>query len=353
MLSGPAHRFAAKRDAMTTRRDALLALPLLCATSSIQAQAPHAGPPRRLGALFPGFDDQGPRPQRPFYIGLRQRGWVLGENLVPEPAYADGKVERLGELAEQLVRKRVDVILVYGDPAAVAAARATRTIPIVFFGVFFPVELGLIDSYARPGRNATGQAQLAGIEITVKRREFLKEVAPGARRLSWLLAGDSPSLETVAGGSFNATPMLAAAAQRLGFEPRFHPWRAAQDLEAVFGEVAAWHAQAVTAGAGWVYDMRQRVAVLSLRHRLPSAFLYREVVESGGLLSYGVGRSEAAYAQERLIEYVDRILRGTPPADLPVERPNRYELVLNMRTANSLGLNIPQSVLLRADEVIQ
>ena len=140
----------------------------------------------------------------------------------------------------------------------------------------------------------------------------------------------------------------------VGFETKFHTLHSAQDVEAVFGEITDWRAQAITAGMGWnILDARQRLAALALRHRLPSAFIYRELVDAGGLLSFGVGRSEQAYALERLVEYVDLILRGTRPADLPVERPNRYELVINMKTANALGLPIPQSLLLRADEVLK
>jgi putative ABC transport system substrate-binding protein len=132
-----------------------------------------------------------------------------------------------------------------------------------------------------------------------------------------------------------------------------HVLLAPQDVDAVFGEVTAWNAQAVTAGIGWHLQARQRVADLLLRHRLPSAFLQREMVEAGGLLSYGVGQSESAYANDRLAAYLDQVLRGAAPATLPVEQPKRYELVINAKTAKALALTIPQSLLLRADELIQ
>jgi putative tryptophan/tyrosine transport system substrate-binding protein len=205
---------------MTTRRDAVMALPLLCATSRIRALAPKAGSPKHLGVLSPGFDPQIPKPQRPIYIALREKGWILGDNLEVEPACADGKIERVQWLAEELVGKRVDVILAFGDFAAVIAARTTRTIPIVFTFVLFPVEQGLIDSFARPGRNVTGRSQFAGVEVTLKRLQLLREAAPNAKRLSWLSGGTSPI--TVSGAGWDLWPMLEATAKDMGFETQFH-----------------------------------------------------------------------------------------------------------------------------------
>jgi putative ABC transport system substrate-binding protein len=177
---------------MTTRRDALLALPLLCGAPSLRGQKPSAIPPKRLGIISLGADSPTPPPQRPLYLALRQRGWILGENLLREPAYADGKPERLAGLAEELVRKRVDVILSLEDAPTVAAARATRTIPIVFTLAQFPVELGLVDSYARPGHNVTGQTFFAGVEVAFKRLVFLREIAPNSKRLSYLIPNEAP-----------------------------------------------------------------------------------------------------------------------------------------------------------------
>ena len=284
---------------------------------------------------------------------MRQKGWILGENLLREATYTDGRFDDLARLAEKLVRKRVDVILTFDDQTTVAVARATRTIPIVFVGSAFLVERGLIDSDARPGRNVTGVTIYPGSEIGYKRLGFLREPVPTAKRLSWIADTSWYSLETVAGGRFDLPAVLEADAKRLGFETRFHVFRTPQDVDVVFGDIVAWRAQAVLA-----YDLpasaRPHVAELLLRHRLPSAFYVRENVEAGGLLSYGAAaRTESGYFTARLADYIDRILRGTPPAELPVERQRRYELVLNMKTANALGLTIPQSLLLRADEVIQ
>jgi len=273
---------------MTTRRDALLALSLFSAGSSwARAQSPKAGHPKRIGVLSLDPEPKTPPAEFPFYIAMRKRGWVLGDNLVREPYFADGKYEDLPRFAEELVRKPVDVILCGGDHATVAVARATPTIPIVFFNVVFPVELGLVESYARPGRNVTGRSYY-GIQITVKRLGFLREIVPDAKRLSYLLGGPKP-WETVAGVRFDPGPMFDAAVKGLAFEMRFHPWPRLQDVDIVLSEVAAWPAQAVTADLGWIYQAPKRVAELLLHHRLPSAFFFREVVEAGGLMSYGIG----------------------------------------------------------------
>ncbi len=342
---------------MTTRRDALLALPLLYATFDASAQAPNAYPVKRMGHLRPESEPTTIWSEHPFYIALSKKGWILGENLLREPAYADWKIERLAGLAEELVRKRVDVILCNGDLATLAAARATRTIPILFFNVTHPVEMGFIDTYGRPGRNVTGQTYSTGIEVNNKRLQFLREIAPAAKRLSWLIPADYVSLETVAGGRVEVAALHEAAAKGLGFETRFHPFRTVQDIDAAFGDITAWRAQAVAAGAlagSDMVDMRQRrIAELALRHRLPSAFVSRWPVEIGGLLSYARSASESEIFGARLIEYMDRILRGTPPADLPVEQPSRFELVINAKTAKTLGLTIPPTLLTRADELIR
>lgn len=217
--------------------------------------------------------------------------------------------------------------------------------------------MGFIDTYGRPGRNVTGQTYSTGIEVYTKRLQFLREIAPAAKRLSWLIPAELVSLETVAGGRFDLAALLEAGAKGLGFETRFHPFRTAQDIDAAFSDITAWRAQAVAAGALAGSDMgdmrQQRIAELALRHRLPSAFVYRWPVEIGGLLSYATSASELESLGTRFIEYVDRILRGTPPADLPVERPSRYELVINAKTAKALGLTIPPALQARADEVIR
>ena len=268
-------------------------------------------------------------------------------------AYSGGKTERLAALAEELVSQRVDLILAVGDTSAVTAARATRTIPIVFTGVLFPVELGLVNSLAEPGRNVTGQSLIAGTDIAVKRMALLREIAPNVRRLAYLVPDLVPAFLTVSGGRFGVTAAFEEAAKGLGFEPRIQPLPSPQALHGAFGEMLAWRVQAVTAGVGWHQAVPQQVAELLIQHRLPSAFLTRDMVEAGGLLGYGIGKNEAPYADARLADYIDRVLRGAAPATLPVEQPRRYELVINMRTAKALGLTVPRPLLIRADELIE
>jgi putative ABC transport system substrate-binding protein len=179
---------------------------------------------------------------------------------------------------------------------------------------------------------------------------------PTARRVLWVSSADSRYFPTVAGGRFDLAAALEASAKNLGFEPQFRFIRAAHavdDIDAAFSDITAWRAQAVVVGAGQYPETRQRIAELSLRHRLPSAFGTREDFDAGGLLFYGRGKAEDAYTLRRLVEYVDQVLRGKAPADLPVERPNRYELAINLTTAKALGLTIPPSILLRADQVIE
>ena len=325
---------------------------LVC-PGALHAQPMKSGPPRRVGFLVLDFEDtKTPIPQRAGSLALKARGWIEGENLIVERAYADLDVERLAGLADGLVRKGVDVIVAIGPEAALAAARATRSIPIVFFGVVWPVEQGLIDSFARPGRNVTGIAFYTGVEVSNKRLEVLREIAPGAKRLSWLWP---PQLaETVGGDRYDVAPVLEAAGTRLGFETRLHPVRKMADVETALADVLAVRAQAISvAGSAHLLAARLRLAEFALRHRLPTASSTVFIVEAGGLLSYAPAWAEWQTLTSRNYDYVDRILRGAKPADLPVERPSKYELVINLKTAKALGLTIPQSVLLRADRVIE
>lgn len=341
-----------RRDALTT----LLALGAAVGQFGARAQAQNAARPRIVGYLsLEPAPDPFPTPeqwrQSPISVALRKLGWDEGRNLVIERAHASLQSAHLAKLAAALVRKDVDVIIANGPEATVAAARATRRIPIVSFNLVWPEEQGLIDSFARPGRNVTGVSFYPGVEFSTKRIQFLREIAPAAKRLSWIWPPDYE--ETVAGGSFTMAPAFESIVKSLGFELRRHPVRRSEDIEPALAEVLAWHAQALTASGEHVVRVGRRIAEFALRHRLPSAFPSPEIVEAGGLLSYALGQGDLFGLFNRSLEYVDRILRGAHPADLPVERPSRYELVINLRTARTLGLTVPQVLLVRADRVIE
>jgi putative ABC transport system substrate-binding protein len=337
------------------RRDAISAfLALSSAAGPLGARA-QTNPPaqsKTLGILTLASAQDAERFWLPgLRIKLKALGWAEGQNLVIESAFADAKVERLATLAEELIRKRVDVILTYPDLPAISAARATRTIPIVFVNVSWPVEQGLIDSYARPGRNVTGVSTYTSLEVSAKRLEFLKAVAPSATRLSWILS--SPTEQTVDGAGFDLRPELSKAARSLGYEVRFHFVQKTEDLDPVFADILASRAQALSlAGNPAIFVARERIAAFALSNRLPTACAPLFLAEAGGLISYNAAGGGFA-AIPLSLEYVDRIFRGARPADLPVERPSRYELVLNIKTAKALGLQVPPAVLLQASRVIE
>jgi putative ABC transport system substrate-binding protein len=337
------------------RRKFLIAAGGLIAAPLARAQAPDAGRSRRIGFLALGFESKVPRAQRPTMKMFKKLGWVDGENLQIERAYAELKAEHLAPLAQALVRKRVEVIWTIGPEATLAAARATRSIPLVFFNVPFPVEQGFVDSFARPGRNVTGTSFFTGVGVLHKLIEMLREVAPDAKRLSRLAQPDS--VEVLAGGRIDVARTFSETAQRLGFESRTHEIRELADVDAAFTEITAWSADAMfTAGGDHLFAAGQRIAEFALRRRLPSAFLgglASKAIEAGGLLSYGPAPSEAQAMLIRCVEYIDRILRGARPGDLPVQQPANYELVINAKTAKALDLRIPQTLLVRADRVIE
>ena len=337
------------------RRDAVLALVGLGASAcpiKARAQDSAGSRVRTIGTLsrLPRQEIE-PTVLRPFRDALNVRGWAEGKNLTMHSSSADFKAERFPELAEDLVRRRVDLIWATGAEAAIAAARASRTIPIVFIVVPWPVETGLADSYARPGRNVTGVSTYTGVEVGTKRLEFLKEISPAATRLSWVL--DSGMEATVDGGRFDLRPALETAAKSVGYEVRFHYAQRNEDFDRVFAEIVEWRAQALAVAASVpAFAARERIVAFALRHRLPSAFIFSQFVEAGGLLSYANAEPLTATIA-RSAEYVDRIFRGARPADLPIERPSRYELVINLKTARAIGVRIPQPLLVRADRVIE
>jgi putative ABC transport system substrate-binding protein len=313
----------------------------------VAAEAQQTGKVYSLGILSPHLAPSPPQ-STPIPDRLRQLGWIIGQNLKIEQAFAEGREDRLPELVEQLIRRRVDVIWTLGPPAAVAAARATKTIPIVFWGVSLPVELGLVRELARPGGNVTGVAYSTGLSVTGKQFEFLKEIAPAATRLAWIV--NPESMRTVSGIQYTGSPLLPMASG-LGLELRRYDVHGSEDFDKVFAALVTWRAHAIGMGANSLFwRERRRIVNFANRNSLASVYGMRDFVAVGGLIAYGPDDSETI---RQSVTYVDKILRGARPADLPVEQPTKFELVINLKTAKALGLTIPPSLLARADQVIE
>lgn len=330
-----------------TRRRLLLGAAALAAAPLARARA--AGARQRLGLLFPSPMRTSEGSAVEFYTSiLKDLGWIVGENLEVEYASGDGHEDRLPALAESLVQQPVDVIWVAGPEAAVAAARASRSIPIVFYGVGFPVEQGLVDSLAKPGRNVTGLASLAGGE-RAKGLEVLLEIAPGLRRLAWLWV--ETVARNVSGEEMRIrTSSFESEASALGFEVRRYPVSKPADLDGAFAAMLQASPQSLYCDfTAMTIRERHRIVEFANRNRLPAVYGAWRFIEAGGLLSYGPNRG---WMFRHSFTFVDRILRGARPSELPVEFPTRFELVISLKTASVLGLSVPQSVLLRADRVI-
>jgi putative ABC transport system substrate-binding protein len=275
---------------------------------------------------------------------LRGFGWIDGQSITLKPRFADLSAERLAALAQELVHQRVDVILSIGTPATAAARRATTSIPIVMSASADPIAAGFVTNLARPDGNVTGTSLLL-TETAGKRLQLLKDVTPRLTRTAVLHSGGPIS---------NPGPQLdelRGAAPRLGIELQDFVYRGLDALPAQFAQMRAGRAESlVVVAAQPIDEARAPLAQLAVKHRLPTVFTFREYVEAGGLMSYGPNlrafHLRAAY-------YVDRLLRGAKPADLPIEQASTFELVVNLKTAKALGLTIPPSVRARADQVIE
>jgi ABC-type uncharacterized transport system substrate-binding protein len=279
-----------------------------------------------------------------FRQGLREFGYVEGQNIVIEYRYAEGKFGRLPDLAAELVRLKVDVIVAAGgSPAIQAAGNATRTIPIVMTGMTDPVPWGFIVSLDRPGGNITGLS-LGGFELFGKRLELLKETAPRAFRVAvfWNARSLGPDLQL---------KDTQAAAQALRLQIQYLEVRGLNDLDSAFQAAVKGGAAGLTVGPGPLFTSnRKQILDFAAKKRLPGIYPWREYVDDGGLMSYVPNLSDR---YRRAAYYVDKILKGTKPADLPVEQPTKFEFVINLKTAKQIGLTIPPNVLARADKVIR
>lgn len=314
---------------------------LLAAPLRLGAQQPQRVP--RVGYLFSFTPVEGRHLWEACRQGLRELGYVEGRNIVLEPRWADGRHERLPELAADLVRLKVDVIVSAATPASRVAKAATSSIPIVIVGVGEPVKAGLIASLARPGGNVTGLSLLTS-ELSGKRLELLGQVVRNMVRVGILMNPDNPVTAVFLEETRVAAQKLAVQLQPL--EAR-NPREIEHVFDAAPGERAAG---LIVFDDPVLWSHRKQIVVLAAKRRLPAMYGYREFVDDGGLMSYGPDRVDH---YRRTASYVNKILRGAEPADLPVEQPTKFELVINTKTAKALGLTIPPSLRLQADLLVE
>jgi putative ABC transport system substrate-binding protein len=325
------------------RRAFLRALSGSLLAAPLAAEAQPAAKIARIGWLNLAG---GPHLPEAFRQGLRDLGYVEGRNLVIEYRNAEGKPERLPALAAELVALKVDVIVAPLTPAALAAKQATRTLPIVFTTAADPVTSGLVTNLARPGGNVTGLSILAP-ELIGKRLELLTQAVPGVNRVAVLWQPGAYGERT----EKDNLKAAEVAARALGVRLQFVEARGPADFDRAFSEMTRVRADALTVLPSPTFNTeRRRLVDLAAKNRLPAVYEWREYVEAGGLMAYGPNLADLF---RRAATYVNKILKGAKPADLPVEQPNKFELVINLRTAKALGLTIPPSLLGRADEVIQ
>jgi len=297
----------------------------------------------RIGRLSPNSAEVDVPLLAAFRRGMRDLGWIDGDQFVIEPRYADGNPSRLPEFAAELVRSRVDVLLAGSNPGALAAKNATVAIPVVMVTTADPVSGRLVASLARPGGNLTGVTAL-GQGLNAKRLELLKEAVPGLTRVVVLTNPTSPYTAPFVKES-------TVVARALGVQLQFVEAHDPSEFEAAFATMANKHAGALTVLTDVTFTThRKRIVEWAAISRIPAVYGEREYMDAGGLMFYGASLADM---YRRAAVYVDKILKGARPADLPVEQPAKFELVINLKTAKAIGLTIPQSLLLRADEIIE
>jgi len=329
-----------RRAFLSVMAGGLLAAPL-------GAEGQPEGRTYRIGTLTTASQAEGARYIKTLEDGLRKLGWVEGRTLAFEHRYADLRPERFPDLAAELVRLKVDVIVVGSNPVIAAARRATTTLPIVTVFASRPVESGFAASFARPGGNVTGLTLDVTPETKGKRLQLLKEVAPGLSRVAVL--GPAGGRTAPAGDPYwTATE---DAARILGVTVQAVDVRGLSDFEGAFAAIARQRANGLYV---WLHSTtithRGRIVDFAHRNQLPAVYESREFADAGGLITYGVDNYDL---YRRAATYVDKILKGAKPGDLPIEQPTKFEMIINLETAKVLGLTIPPSVLGRADEVIQ
>jgi putative ABC transport system substrate-binding protein len=330
-----------KRAAMPT---ILVAVLLLALGVTVEAQQPKKG--FRIGYLSVGVAASGSTRTEGIRLALRELGYIEGQNIAIEYRYAEGKWDRLPELAAELVRLKVDVIVVSGGTRPIEAVKnATKTIPIVMMGIGIDaVESGLIESLARPGGNVTGLTNFSG-QLGGKRLELLKEAVPKVAHVAALYDPEVPV------SVLEVKEVLPVAARALKLTVRAWEVRGTDDFKKVFAALNKERLDGLYLFGGALMNANRKGTVdFALRSRLPSMFTVREAVDAGGLMYYGADETES---YRRVAYFVDRILKGAKPADLPVEQPMKFELVINLKTAKQIGVTIPPEVLARATKLIK
>jgi putative ABC transport system substrate-binding protein len=326
------------------RRTFVGTLTLSLLAAPLAAEAEQAGKVYRVGYLTVPSRETAQGVANSFQRALRDLGWIEGQNVVVNYRFADSDVDRLPDLAVELVRLRADVIVAGANAAVVAAKNTTRTIPIVMFLTVDPVGAGLVASLARPGGNITGLTLTAGPEIYGKQLQLLKDAFPRVSRVAILINRAVPTYA-------RALQEIEAATGALGLQRQIMVIRDPGEFDNAFAELKTARPDAIFIPAdSMFYQHRARLAQLAAKSRLPAMWGLRDYAEAGGLMAYATDLHDLA---RRAATFVDKILKGTKPGDLPVEQPTKFELVINLKTAKALGLTIPPSLLVRADAVIQ
>ena len=325
------------------RRAFLRIVPFALLAAPLAVKAQQVGKVYRIGFLGNSTAALEANLVGPFREGLRELGYVEGRNVQIEYRWAEGKYERFPELVAELLALKVDVLVTAGTPAALAIKRATTTIPLVMVAVGDPVGTGLVASLARPGGSMTGLTSIAP-DLEGKRLELLRAAVPKLSRVSVIWNPANPFHVTAEKEARSAAQVLQMKVHSVGV-------RTAQELDPAFVAIVKERPGAFIVLADRIFlHNRGRIVDFAVRNRLPAVYAYRELVEAGGLMSFGPNYADM---HRRAATFVDKILKGAKPADLPVEQPTKFELLINLKTAKALGLTIPPSVLLRAEEIIQ
>jgi putative tryptophan/tyrosine transport system substrate-binding protein len=333
-----------RREFIAVLGGAAVAWPLAARAQQLPIGRPRQMP--RVGILMPGPIEHSATTLEPFYRGLHELGYFDGQNLAIERRDGEWRSDRLHDLAAELVRHKVDVIVAWSTPAAQAAQQATNTIPIVAAVMADPVEDELVASLARPGGNITGTTFL-GPELVAKRLQLLREVVPGLSRVVALWHPGAYGERTMA----HVLEGIEGAAQSLGMQLQLVPARSPDDFVSAFSAMTRDRAEAfIVMPSPMLFGEHKRIVDLAAHDRLPAMYQAREFVDAGGLMSYGANLPDLF---RQIATYVDKILKGAKPADLPVEQPTKFELVINLKTAKTLGLNVPLPLQQLADEVIE